>query len=147
MSNIYSFNKIKFTPLEISYTDDINSILNFYKYAFYTDLLNITTSNLNSTTTNEYIKLLFEQILYIEKINNVDSDYIDQRISFIYDKQYRDAKSEKIISSQIKEEEDEFEVIDVNAIDDGIKVIPDEFDENDEKQENNGYGDELGTLQ
>ena len=139
MSNIYSFNKIKFTPLDITFLDDINSILNFYKYVFYTDLLNITSSNLNNDTTNAYIKLLFDQIKFSENTNNVDSNYIDQRITFINDKKYRDMKNG--ILNKIDDEVNEFDVIDPNDGDEGIKVVPDEFDENDEILVNEGYGD------
>jgi hypothetical protein len=147
MSEIFSLNKIKFTPVEITYIDDINSILNFYKYVFYTDLLNISSSNLNNSMIVEYIKLLFEEINYNENINNVDSNYIDQRISFIYDKEYRDTRNEKKTNITLKsvkdepEELNEFEIINPNEVDDGIKVIPDEFDENNEAIGNNGYGD------
>ena len=144
MSNIYSFNKIKFTPLNITFIDDINSILNFYKYVFYSDLLNITSSNLNNETTNAYIKLLFDQIQFIENVNNVDSNYIDQRITFFNDKKYRDLKNG--IINKLEEEENEFEVIDPNDGDEGIKVVPDEFNENDEVLANEGYGDDVGDT-
>ena len=138
------FKDVKFYRSDITYnTSDFIELCNQYKYIFYNDL--IALKNINVEAFSAYSKFLFEEIKYCEMINNVDSEYIVSRIYYVFDKNIID----NISASKYKDGyEGSVENALINSkLADRIKMVPDDFVEEQGQTQDQGVDDNLLDIE